>query len=136
VFFAFFNPDTGRLEVNYTDFGIIYVRLLEDLEAAEDFMTNPSYARAMVYRRSGEDLKPTNLVVVITNRIESQSFDAGWNGISAFFSREWAPINGECSSPSSSSGSTEESIEDCIRPGFCDPVPPDFQDRLSLLGYT
>lgn len=134
VFFAFFNPDTNRMEVNYTDFGMIYVRLLNDLPAAEDFMTNPSIALAMVYRKTGDDLKPTNLTVPIWNRITSQSFDAGWNGIAAFFSREWAPINGECSSPSSSSASVEESIEDCLRPGACNPEPPDFGSRLDLIG--
>lgn len=134
VFLAFFNPDTNRLEVNMTDFGMVYCRLLTDLPAAEDFMTNPSIGLAMVYRKNGDDLKATNLTIPVWNRIKSQSFDAGWEGILAFFSREWAPINGECGGNSSSSGSVEESIEECLRPGACDPQPIDLGSRLDLIG--
>lgn len=133
IFYGFFNPDSGRLEANLTDLSAIHVRLLTDLHAAENYMTDPSYATAMVYRRNGLNLKATSLTVTVTNRITTQSFDAGWEGYCIFFDREWVPVNGECSTPSSSSGSVEESIEDCLRPGACDPVIPDFGSRLDLL---
>ena len=131
IFYGFFNPDSGRLEANLTDLGMIHVRLLTTLHAAENYMTDASYATAMVYRKNGANLKATGLTVTVTNRITSQSFDAGWEGYCAFFDREWVPINGECSTPSSSSGSASESIEECIR---CNPEPIDWTDVLNELG--
>jgi len=131
IFYGFFNPDTNRIEANLTDLGMIHVRLLTTLHAAENYMTDASYAVAMVYRKNGVNLKATGLTITVTNRITSQSFDAGWEGYCAFFDREWVPINGECSTPSSSSGSASESIEECIR---CNPEPIDWTDVLNELG--
>ena len=98
-------PTPEDREANLTDLGMIHVPLLTTLHAAENYMTDASYATAMVYRKNGVNLKATDSTVTVTNRITSQSFDAGWKGTVPSSIGNGCPSTASNSTPSSSSGS-------------------------------
>lgn len=115
VFHVVFNTYSKRWEIPDHGPQVVHVMLAETLYAAEDPLTNPSYALANVCRRNDDGtLRKTDFKILITNRFKRQSFDQGVTGTAIRVEQEWAPNTFDCNQDSASVG-----VSDMISEEFC-----------------
>jgi len=78
----------------------VQVRLKEDLLAAVDSWTDPSYAKAVIFIKSGngDDMKrkPKHHTITIVNRFENISVEAGTYCKAEWIDGEWQLYAADC----------------------------------------
>lgn len=117
------NSVTGRTR------GIIGQRnrqayLLEDLFAAEDTLTDPSFARARLLRKNAAgNLELTNTEVTVVNRNENISIDADTYVKVEWIDGEWQPYSADCAPDSQSISSAGSDPAIASDPSLFPPGP-------------